>query len=137
MTTMNVSEIMTREVITLRPESNLREAIAVIQKFRIRHIPVVEDGKLVGIVTDRDIKRATPSLHGGVSQDEYERVLNETRLFQVMTRDPLGVTPDASVKSVAKILVEKKYGALPVVSDGVLVGIVSDIDLLRVFHDML
>ena len=134
---MNVSEIMTREVITLRPESNLREAIAVIQKFRIRHIPVVESGKLVGIVTDRDIKRATPSLHGGVSQDDYERVLNETRLFQVMTRDPLAVTPDAPVKQVAKLLVEKKYGALPVVSDGALVGIVSDIDLLRVLHDML
>lgn len=134
---MNVSEIMTREVITLRPESNLREAIAIIQKFRIRHVPVVENGKLEGIVTDRDIKRATPSLHGGVSQDDYERVLNDTRLFQVMTRDPLSVTPDASVKEVAKILVEKKYGALPVVSGGVLVGIVSDIDLLRVLHDML
>jgi acetoin utilization protein AcuB len=134
---MNISEIMTREVITLRPESNLREAIAVIQKFRIRHIPVVEGGKLEGIVTDRDIKRATPSLHGGVTQEDYERVLNETRLFQVMTRDPLSVTPEASVKSVAKILVERKYGALPVVKDGVLVGIISDIDLLRVLHDML
>lgn len=134
---MNVSEIMTREVVALRPESNLREAIAVIQKFRIRHIPVVENGKLEGIVTDRDIKRATPSLHGGVSQEDYERVLNDTRLFQVMTRDPLSVPPDASLKSVAKILVDKKYGALPVVADGVLVGIVSDIDLLRVLHDML
>jgi acetoin utilization protein AcuB len=134
---MNVSELMTREVITLRPESNLREAIAAIQKFRIRHIPVVEGGKLEGIVTDRDIKRATPSLHGGVSQEDYERVLNETKLFQVMTRDPLSVGPDDSVKSVAKILVEKKYGALPVVSDGVLVGIISDIDLLRVLYDML
>jgi len=134
---MNVSEIMTREVITLRPESNLREAIAVIQKFRIRHIPVVESGKLAGIVTDRDIKRATPSLHGGVTQEDYERVLNETRLFQVMTRDPMSVPPDASLKTVAKILVERKYGALPVVDDGALVGIVSDIDLLRVLHDML
>ncbi|MBI2213369.1 MAG: CBS domain-containing protein [Acidobacteria bacterium] len=132
-----MSEIMTREVVALRPESNLREAIAVIQKFRIRHIPVVENGKLEGIVTDRDIKRATPSLHGGVSQEDYERVLNDTRLFQVMTRDPLSVPPDASLKSVAKILVDKKYGALPVVADGVLVGIVSDIDLLRVLHDML
>lgn len=134
---MKVSELMTREVITLRPESNLREAIAVIQKFRIRHIPVVDGGKLTGIVTDRDIKRATPSIHGGVTQDDYERVLDETKLFQVMTRDPMTVTPESSVKEVAKMLVEKKYGALPVISDGVLVGIISDIDLLRVLHDML
>ena len=134
---MNVSEIMTREVITLRPQSNLREAISIIQKFRIRHIPVVEDGKIAGIVTDRDIKRATPSIHGGVTQDDYERVLDETKLFQVMTRDPATVSPDSSIKAVARMLVEKKYGALPVVSDGTLVGIISDIDLLRVLHDML
>jgi CBS domain-containing protein len=134
---MNISEIMTREVITLRPESNLREAIGIIQKFRIRHIPVVDEGKLTGIVTDRDIKRATPSIHGGVTQEDYERVLNETKLFQVMTRDPMTVTPSSSVKDVAKMLVDKKYGALPVVSDGVLVGIISDIDLLRVLYDLL
>lgn len=134
---MNVSHIMTREVITLRPESSLRDAIAVIQKFRIRHIPVVEDGKLSGIVTDRDIKRATPSIHGGVTQEVYERVLNDTKLFQVMTRDPLTVSPDTSIKEVAKLLVEKKYGAVPVVADGRLVGIVSDIDLLRVLYEML
>lgn len=134
---MNVSEIMTREVITLRPESNLREAIGVIQKFRIRHIPVVADGKLAGIVTDRDIKRATPSIHGGVTQEDYERVLNDTKLFQVMTRDPMTVSPESSLKEVAKMLVEKKYGALPVVEDGALVGIVSDIDLLRILYDML
>ena len=134
---MNISEIMTREVITLRPESNLREAIGIIQKFRIRHIPVVDEGKLAGIVTDRDIKRATPSIHGGVTQEDYERVLNETKLFQVMTRDPMTVSPASSVKDVAKLLVDKKYGALPVVYDGVLVGIISDIDLLRVLYDML
>ena len=134
---MNISEIMTREVITLRPESNLREAIGIIQKFRIRHIPVVDEGKLAGIVTDRDIKRATPSIHGGVTQEDYERVLNETKLFQVMTRDPMTVSPASPVKDVAKLLVDKKYGALPVVSDGVLVGIISDIDLLRVLYDML
>jgi acetoin utilization protein AcuB len=98
---------------------------------------VVESGKVVGIVTDRDIKRATPSLLSGVDQEEYDRILTTTAVSQVMTRSPFTVTPSMRLKDAVKILIDRKFGALPVVESGKLVGIVSAIDLLRAFHDQL
>lgn len=134
---MRVEDVMTREVVTLGPEDTLRTAVNVVQRNRIRHIPIVEGERLVGIVTDRDIKRATPSLHGGASQDDFNRTLDELTLSHVMTRDPLSVHPGTTVKDAAALLIDRKYGALPVVDGDALVGIVSDIDLLRVLHTML
>lgn len=134
---MRVEDIMTREVVVLGPDDTLREAVNAVQRNRIRHIPIAEDGRLVGMVTDRDIKRATPSLHGGASQDDFNDVLDGLTLAQVMTRDPLSVHPDTSVKDAVALLIDRKYGALPVVEGETLVGIVSDIDLLRLLHTML
>lgn len=134
---MKVEDVMTREVVALKPDDSLRTALASVQRNRIRHIPIVEDDRLVGIVTDRDIKRATPSVHGGASQEDFNRTLDELTLAKVMTRDPLSVHPDTSVKDAVKLLIDRKYGALPVVEGEKLVGIVSDIDLLRVLHSML
>jgi len=133
-----ISEIMTRELVTLSPEQSLREAVELLLAHRIRHLPVVEEGsRLVGIVTDRDVKRATPSLLSGVGREEYERVLEETRVAQFMTREPMVISPGTPVKTVVKILVDTKVGALPVVNAGHLVGIVTEIDLLRVLNDLL
>ena len=134
---MNMEDVMTRDVLTLAPSDSLRSAVATVQRNRIRHIPIVEDSRLVGIVTDRDIKRATPSVHGGASQEDFNRALDELTLAQVMTRDPLCVHPNTSVKDAVSLLIDRKYGALPVVEGEKLVGIVSDIDLLRVLHSML
>lgn len=134
---MRVEDVMTREVVSLGPDDTLREAVNAVQRNRIRHIPIVEDERLVGIVTDRDIKRATPSVHGGASQEDFNRALDELTLAHVMTRDPLIVHPSTSVKDAVALLIDRKYGALPVVDGDRLVGIVSDIDLLRVLHTML
>jgi CBS domain-containing protein len=134
---MRVEDVMTREVVTLGPDDTLRDAVNVVQRNRIRHIPIVEGRRLIGIVTDRDIKRATPSLHGGASQDDFNRTLDDLALSHVMTRDPLTVRPSADVKDAVALLIDRKYGALPVVDGDELVGIVSDIDLLRILHTML
>ena len=134
---MFVEDVMSRSVVTLTPEQTLREAIDLLQSKHIRHLPVVGDSKVVGIVTDRDVKRATPSLLSGVDRDDYERVLKTTTVAQFMTRDPLTVTPDSRLKAAVKIFLERKIGALPVVDDGRLVGILTDIDILRVVHEML
>ena len=128
---------MSRSVVTLTLEQTLREAINLLQSKHIRHLPVVGDSKVVGIVTDRDVKRATPSLLSGIDRDEYERVLKTTTVAHFMTREPLTVTPDTRLKAAVKIFLERKIGALPVVDDGHLVGILSDIDILRVVHEML
>src|SRR6202165_80662 len=134
---MKIAEVMSRSVVTLTPEQTLRDAVELLRSKHIRHLPVVEDSKLIGIVTDRDVKRATPSLLSGVDREEYDRVLDETKIGQIMTREPTTITPETALKAAVKIFIDHKVGALPVVSDGLLVGIITEIDLLRVFHGML
>lgn len=134
---MIVEALMTREVRTLKEDDALRDAIALMQRHRIRHIPVTEDDRIVGIVTDRDLKRATPSLLSGINQEKYDKVLVETRVGQVMTRNPYTVTPSMPLKDAAKIFVDRKFGALPVVEEGRLVGIITGIDMLRAFYETL
>ena len=128
---------MSRSVVTLQPEQTLRDAVELLRSKHIRHLPVIEDGRLIGIVTDRDVKRATPSLLSGVDRDEYDRVLDETKIAQIMTREPMTVTPESELKAAVKVFIDRKVGALPVVSGSQLVGIVTEIDLLRVFHSIL
>ncbi len=135
--TLRAADIMSRSLVTLTSEQTLRDAMNLFRSKHIRHLPVLADEKLIGIVTDRDAKRATPSLLSGVERDEFDRVLDTIKIEQFMTRDPITIAPVDSVKAVLKIFIERKVGALPVVSDGVLVGIVTEIDLLRVFHEML
>jgi len=135
--TMLVQEVMSRTLVTLSSEQTLRDAMNLFRSNRIRHLPVVAGGKLIGIVTDRDVKRATPSLLSGVTSEEFDHVLDTTTVAQVMTRDPITAAPDDTLKSVVKIFLERKVGALPIVSDGVLAGILTEIDLLRVLHQML
>ena len=132
-----VRQLMTANPETLPPTATMQEAIELEMRRRIRHIPVVEDGALVGIVTDRDLKRATPSVLSGVDRAEYERVVAETPLGRVMTRDPMTVTPDTSLRAAVQVFVERKYGALPVVEDGRLVGILTESDVMRAFVALL
>ena len=134
---MKVSDRMTREVVTLEQEQSLREALTLQQRHKIRHIPVVADGSVVGILTDRDLKRASPSLLSGIDQEQYDQLLDTTRVEQVMTRNPETVTPATPLKDVAKILIEGKFGALPVIEKKKLVGIITEIDLLRALHELL
>lgn len=129
---------MTREVVTLSPEQSLREAVELLMMHRIRHLPVVDgDSRLIGIVTDRDVKRATPSLLSGVERKEYERILDTTKVSSFMTRDPMVITPTTPLRTVVRMVVDTKIGGLPVVNNGHLVGIVTQIDLLRVLNDLL
>ena len=122
---------------TLTEGQSLREAIVLMQRHHIRHIPVVEGERVIGLVTDRDVKRATPSLLSGVDQEQFDEVLSRTRIAQVMTRDPFTVTPSTSLKDAVKVVIQRKFGALPVVEGEKLVGIITATDLLRAFYEML
>ena len=135
---MVIEDVMSRSVVTLKPEQTLRDAIDLLRSKHIRHLPVVEGGKLVGIVSDRDVKRTTPSLVGGIERDEYDEALDATKVSRFMTRDPITVSPRTGLKAAVAIFIERKVGALPVIGpDGALAGIVTEIDLLRVLHGML
>jgi acetoin utilization protein AcuB len=134
---MLVEDVMSRSVVTLAPEATLRETVDLLQSNRIRHVPVLDGSIVVGIVTDRDVKRALPSVLSGVDRDEYDRVLETTKVAQFMTREPRTVTPKTNLKAAVEIFLELKVGGLPVVEDGHLVGILTNIDILRVAHDLL
>jgi acetoin utilization protein AcuB len=129
---MKIVDLMTQEVVTVGPSQMLSDVVEAMRRRKIRHLPVVQDGKLVGIVTDRDVKRALPSVFSG-DQDEYDRVLNETPVDKVMTRDPYTVGPRDEIKDALKVMIERKIGAVPVVNNGALIGIVTDIDYLKAF----
>lgn len=132
-----VAEVMTAEVHTLPPEATLEDAILFERKHKVRHIPVVDGVELVGILTDRDIKRATPSLIGGIDRDNYEIMIRTTPVSRIMTRDPITATPSTSLREAVELFTNRRFGCLPVVAGGRVVGIVTGTDLLRAFGEHL
>jgi acetoin utilization protein AcuB len=128
---------MVRNVIALQAGQRLREALLIMRKHSIRHLPVLEEGKLVGILTDRDVTRATPSAMSGADLETFNHVVDSTLIKQVMTRNPYAVTPSTPLRDAVKVLHDRKYGALPVVEGGRLVGIITVMDLLKDFMVLL
>lgn len=122
---MQVRAPMTRQV-TVIPESlSVANAWRLLKEKSIRHLPVVNSGKLVGIISDRDLLR-----HGHVLADG-ELGFNNRSVADIMTLKPMVCAPEASVAQAAQIMVENKIDALPVVSDGRLVGLITSTDLLQ------
>jgi acetoin utilization protein AcuB len=133
-----VREFMTREPTTLRDDALLREAVQLVMVRRIRHIPVVDaQGRLVGIITDRDVKRSLPSQLSAIASEEYELILDGTPVSRVMTREPHTVTADARVEEAVEKLLSAKVGGLPVIEGGRLTGIFTERDALRGYLQLL
>ena len=107
------------------------------RRHSIRHLPVVNGNLLVGIVTDRDLRRASPSLLSGIAEEKYQEVLESTPVSKIMTREPFTVRLDTDLADAVNILVEKRISSLPVVNGAELVGIVTEIDALRVLLELL
>lgn len=134
---MKVGNYMTPEPITVSENDSMGEAVLAMRRHQIRHLPVVNANTLVGIVTDRDIQRASPSLLSGIAEREYQKVLDSTPVGKIMTREPFTVRLDTDLVDAVRILVDKRFSALPVVNGDELVGILTDIDALRVLLDIL
>jgi CBS domain-containing protein len=125
-------EIMTSEVQTLRSEQKLIDAIQFLHEHQVRHIPILDGaGALVGILTDRDVKRATPSALAPGQREVWTKVVQETELSKVMSRDPVTCVGDTSLVAALERFVEDRIGCLPILEDGELVGIVTARDLFR------
>lgn len=120
---------MTREVVTISPARTLLEALKLTRSHRIRHLPVVEGRRLVGIVSDRDLRLALPAL-GAAPEPERRRLLETTRVASVMVRDPITTTPDTPLEEAARLMYVHRIGCLPVEEQGTLVGIVTESDVL-------
>ncbi len=133
-----VRDYMTSPAASIPATSSLLEAVLTMRRSSFRHLPItVEDDRLVGIITDRDIQRFAPSLLGNISQEEYNRIFEETPLERVMTKAPITVTAETPIREAAAILHDKKLGCVPVVEGERLIGILTVTDLLRLLHNML
>ncbi|PYV10392.1 MAG: hypothetical protein DMG23_07825 [Acidobacteria bacterium] len=134
---MLVREFMTTKVTSLEETDTLLDASMIFVRTTYRHIPVVRDKHLVGIVTERDVKQFVPTLLTKVTPEEYNRALETTPISRVMTRDPVTVEPDQSIFEAATILYKKRVGLLPVLQNGELVGVISTTDMLKLLVKLL
>jgi acetoin utilization protein AcuB len=121
-----VKDSMTREVVVLSPETTAGEALALCRERRIRHLPVLEAGRLVGIVSDRDLRSAAPGLGDPARASALEKI----RVSEVMTRDVATTRPDDPIEEAANRMREKRIGCLPV-EDERLVGILTSSDVME------
>jgi acetoin utilization protein AcuB len=135
---MYVGRKMTSELITVTPDTPLVKARDLLRERNIKQVPVVDSqGKLVGILTDRDIKSAWASPATTLSIYELTYVLQKLTVESVMVKNVITISPDATIERAAKVLHDRKIGSLPVVEGGKLVGIITSTDLMEVLLDAL
>ncbi|MGB5064142.1 MAG: CBS and ACT domain-containing protein [Candidatus Competibacter sp.] len=134
---MYVDRIMTREVVQVAEETRLPQLAALMRDHHIRHLPVVRDGHLVGLITSHDLERVSPSPITTLSVGEANYLLGKLTAAKVMRARVISCMPDTLVEEAARLLRQEKIGCLPVVAaGGKLVGIVTHEDLLDFFLDI-
>ncbi len=133
---MKVAEVMTENPVTLEPDDTISQAEDLMDQHDIRQLPVVEGTELVGIITDRDIRSFLSGKLFG-TPEEREKAMN-TKISTVMTTKPISLLPDDDLREAVELLIEEKVGGIPVVDeDEGLVGIVTQVDILRCFLERL
>ncbi len=131
---MTIRELMTGGLITVRRETPVLEARDLMAKERIRHLLVTDaGGALVGIVTDRDIRLNLPSQATSLSVWEINHLFTKLTIGQVMTRSVITIGPARPARDGAQLMLDHTIGALPVLDDGHLVGIITETDIVRAF----
>ena len=126
-----VRDIMPRKMVTISEGDSLSTVEDIMRLGGVRHMPVVQAGKLVGVVSERDLLRASLSNLGDFGSAERRAFLHVVEIARVMTAPPIVIDPDASVEEAAQVLAERKIGCLPVVKDDLLLGLLTETDVLR------
>lgn len=134
---MRIRELMQRDVVTVDAAAHLDVAEELMRMDRIRHLPVVSDGRLVGLVSQRDLFRAALSSALARSPEDEQRWLARIPVAQAMTREVLFAHPDADVGHAVEMMLRERVGCLPVVEEGRLVGLLSETDCLRHLAELL
>lgn len=129
---MLVEEIMNRDVISVEPQTTIREAMDLLQNHHIRHLPVVEDGKLVGLVTARHLSNACPS---SIKNEEYENQLNFP-VAKIMRTKIITAHPLDFIEDVALTMYEEHIGCFPIIHNHQLVGMITESDILRTLIEL-
>jgi acetoin utilization protein AcuB len=131
---MLIRELMTGGLITVRPETSVQEARDLMGKETIRHLLVTgPGGVLAGILTDRDVRLNLPSRATSLSAQEIGHLLSRLTVGEIMTRSVITIGPDDPAREGARLMLDHKIGALPVLDEGRLIGIITETDIVRAF----
>ena len=130
-----VKLIMSEKIVSVSANDSLDTVDDIMNLGNVRHLPVVKAGDLVGIVSQRDLLRASLSSISDVGLGQKKAFLTSVKIKEVMSRDVIIVTPTTSVQEAAEIMADQKIGCLPIVDDGKLIGMVTETDLLSYFAD--
>jgi acetoin utilization protein AcuB len=125
-----VSDFMTTEVTSLQESDTLLDAAMVFVRSPFRHLPVLRDMKVVGIISERDVKQFAPSLLSRTTAEEYNQIMETTPISRVMIKSPVTLRPDQPIFEAAHLLYSKRIGCMPVVENDELVGIITTTDLV-------
>jgi len=128
---MLVKNWMSKEVISVDASEAMKDANQLLREHKIRMLPVMDKGKLVGVVTDRDLKRASASDANALDVYELLYLLSKIRVREIMTQDPVTVPPDFTVEETAEILLKHKISGVPVVDSDAVVGVITQSDIFR------
>jgi acetoin utilization protein AcuB len=135
---MLVGERMTRDPVVIRDDTPIDEAMKIMRENKVRRLPVLNNkGALVGIVSERDLLYASPSPATSLSVYELHYLLSKIAVADVMTSVVITVTEDTPLEEAARIMADNKIGGLPVMSNGELVGIITETDLFKIFLELL
>lgn len=134
---MLIGERMSRPPIVIGPETSVNEALALFKKERIRRAPVIKGGKLVGIVSEKDLLNASPSPATSLSVWEMNYLLSKLTVAEVMTKSVITVTEDTPIEEAARIMADNKIGGLPVVKGARVVGIITETNLFKMFLELM
>jgi acetoin utilization protein AcuB len=133
---MLVGERMTHPVVFATPDMSIQDALQLMRKENIRRTPVVKEGKLVGIVSDKDLLNASPSDATSLSVWELNYLLSKIKVEEVMTGVVITVTEDTPIEEAARIMSDNKIGGLPVLRNGSVVGIITETDLFHLLLEL-
>ena len=128
-----VRDIMAEKLVTISPDDSLSTAQDIMTLGGVRHLPVVRAGQLIGIVSQRDLLRASLSNLISFGSDQRQAFLQAVEIRRVMSTPPVIIEPDAPAERAALVLAERKIGCLPVMQEDELIGILTETDLLRYF----
>ena len=134
---MLVERKMKRSPITIGPEESLKYAMELVKEKKVRHLPVLDEGKLVGILSDRDIRQAWASSATTLEIRELYYLLDRLKVKEIMTKKVITVAPETTIEEAARLLHDHKIGCLPVVSQGEFKGIITETDVLEVLVEVM
>jgi CBS domain-containing protein len=135
---MRVKDYMTSNVTTLTDDARLIDAALLIRRTGKRHVPILtSEGEVAGIISDRDVARMAPSILGQMTPEEYNQIFEATPITVAMTKNPLTIGPDEPIATAVNQLYSKKIGALLVVQNGKLAGILTVNDMLGLLNELL